>query len=68
MNAPPPATGVPTRLEDLGRTPGEREAAYARGLETIRAQVSPLRICVDETGTRGQAFPRWIRVDGVATR
>ena len=48
MNAPPPAIGVPTRLEDLGRIPGEREAAYARD----RGQADVLRIRVDGAATR----------------
>ena len=68
MNAPPPAIDLPARLENLGRTLGEREAAYARDLEAIHAQASPLRIRVDRTATRAQVFPRRIRVDEVATR
>jgi hypothetical protein len=52
MNAPPLAIGLPTRLEDLGRTLGEREAAYTPDLETARGQADALRMRVDEAATR----------------
>jgi hypothetical protein len=52
MNAPPPAIGFPARFENLGRTSGEREAAYALDLETTRGRAEALRIRVDEAVTR----------------
>jgi len=52
MNAPPTAIGLPACFENLGRTSGEREAAYARDLETARGQADALRIRADEAATR----------------
>jgi hypothetical protein len=51
MNAPPPAIDLPARLENLGRTLGEREAAYARDLEAARGQADALRVRVEEAAT-----------------
>jgi hypothetical protein len=52
MKASPPAIDRSAGLEDLGRTLGEREAAYARDLEVARGQADALRIRVDEAATR----------------
>ena len=68
MNAPPPVIGLLSGLEDLGPPPGEREAAYAGDLETARKRADALCVRVDETATRGRAFPRPIRFDEAATR
>jgi hypothetical protein len=68
MTALPPTIGLPAHFEILGWAPGEREPAYARDLETIHAQASPLRIRVDRAATRAQVFPRRIRVDEAPTR
>ena len=51
MNASPPEIDLAARFEDLGRALGEREAAYARGLETARGQAEALRIRVEEAAT-----------------
>ena len=58
MNAPPPAIDLPARLEDLGRTLGEREAAYARDLEAARGQADALRVRVEEALDRFHAAAR----------
>ena len=55
MNAPPPAIDLPARLENLGRTLGEREAAYARDLEAARGQADALRVRVEEALERFHA-------------
>jgi hypothetical protein len=48
MTAPPTAIDLPERLENLGRTLGEREATHARELEAARNQADALRIRVEE--------------------
>ena len=58
MNAPPPAIDLSARLEDLGRTLGEREAAYARDLEAARGQADALRVRVEEALERFHAAAR----------
>jgi hypothetical protein len=68
MNAPPPAIDLPARLEDLGRTLGEREAAYARDLEVARGQADALRVRVEEALERfhaaaGRAGAPHLRID-----
>jgi len=55
MNSPPPAIDLPARLENLGRTLGEREAAYARDLEAARGQADALRVRVEEALERFHA-------------
>ena len=55
MNSPPPAIDLPARLEDLGRTLGEREAAYVRDLEAARGQADALRVRVEEALERFHA-------------
>ena len=52
MNAPLLAIGLSARFENLGRTPGEREADYARNLGTARGQADALSVRVDEAATR----------------
>jgi hypothetical protein len=47
MSSPPPAIDLSARLEDLGRTLGEREAAHARDLEAARGQADALRTRVE---------------------
>ncbi|MEE8164091.1 MAG: hypothetical protein V3T64_00835 [Myxococcota bacterium] len=51
MNASPPEIDLAARFEDLGRTLGEREAAYARDLETARGPAEALRIRVEKAAT-----------------
>jgi hypothetical protein len=68
MNAPPPAIDLPARLENLGRTLGEREAAHSRDLEVAREQADALRIQVEEALERfhaaaGQAGAPHLRID-----
>ena len=55
MKASPPAIDRSAGLEDLGRTLGEREAAYARDLETARGQADALRVRVEEALERFHA-------------
>jgi hypothetical protein len=52
MNAPPPAISLPARLEDLGRTLGEREAALDQDLEMARGRADAFRTRVDEAAAR----------------
>jgi hypothetical protein len=68
MNSPPPAIDLPARLEDLGRTLGEREAAYAPDLEVAREQADALRARVEEALERfhavaGRAGAPHLRID-----
>ena len=51
MNASPPVIDLSARFEDLGRALGEREAAYARDLETARGPAEALRIRVEKAAT-----------------
>jgi hypothetical protein len=55
MNTPPPAIDLSARLEDLGRSLGEREAAYTRDLEAARLQADALRARVEEALERFHA-------------
>ena len=68
MTAPPPAIDLPARLENLGRTLGEREAVYARDLEAARGQADALRVRVEEALERfhaaaGRAGAPHLRID-----
>jgi len=68
MNTPPSAIDLPARLEDLGKTLGEREAAYASELEVAREQADALRTQVEESLERfhaaaGRAGAPHLRID-----
>ena len=58
MNASPPAIDLSARLESLGRALGEREAAYARDLETARGQAEAFHVRVEEALERFHAAAR----------
>ena len=68
MNALLPAIDLPARLENLGRTLGEREAAHSLDLEAAREQADALRVQVEEALERfhaaaGQAGAPHLRID-----